>query len=60
MKAPRYSGMQNPLKGKQPQGIHGVGAQRPIGVAHKNPIGKFEIGKRSHNSKVKEVFGNPR
>lgn len=58
-KAPRYSGMRNPLMGGQsPQHTHGVATQHPIGGIKKgNPIGEFQIGRRSESKKVKEIFG---
>ena len=57
-KAPKYSGMRNPLTGGQsPQQTHGVAAQHPIGVEKGSPIGEFQIGRRSESKKVKEIFG---
>jgi len=56
IKGPAYKGLANPLLGKH--NVQGLQAQHPIGGVKKgNPIGEFQIGRRSESKKVKEIFG---
>ena len=50
-RAPRYTGMTNPLFGAEKHAAVGAKSKK----AHS--IGEFQIGRKSESSKVKEIFG---